>query len=55
MPLIEINQSRLVSATIRLESVTATLIDQYARFIHGPADDVVDTALNAAARRAKVA
>ncbi|WP_051979161.1 hypothetical protein [Edaphobacter aggregans] len=46
MPLIEIRQSRLVSATIRLESATATLIDQYARFLHAPADDVVDKALN---------
>jgi hypothetical protein len=46
MPLIEINQSRLVSATIRLESATATLIDQYATFLHAPADDVVDKALN---------
>ena len=34
MPLIEINQSRQVSATIRLDSATATLIDQYAAFIH---------------------
>ena len=46
MPLIEINQSRPVSATIRLESATATLIDQYATFLHAPADDVVDKALN---------
>jgi hypothetical protein len=46
MPLIEINQSRPVSATIRLESATATLIDQYASFLHAPADDVVDKALN---------
>ena len=46
MPLIEINQSRYVSATIRLDSATATLIDQYAAFVHGSADDVVDKALN---------
>jgi hypothetical protein len=46
MPLIEINQSRPVSATIRLEAATATLIDQYAAFLHAPADDVVDKALN---------
>ena len=45
MPLIEINQSRRVSATIRLESATATLIDQYATFLHAPADDVVEEAL----------
>jgi hypothetical protein len=35
-----------VSATIRLERDTATLIDQYAAFVHGSADDVVDKALN---------
>ena len=46
MPLIEVNQSRYVSATIRLDSATATLIDQYAAFVHGSADDVVDKALN---------
>ena len=46
MPLIEVNQSHLVSATIRLESATATLIDQYATFLHASADDVVDKALN---------
>ena len=46
MPLIEINQSRQVSATIRLDSATATLIDQYATFIHASADDVIDKALS---------
>jgi hypothetical protein len=46
MPLIEVTQSRYVSATIRLDSETATLIDQYAAFVHGSADDVVDKALN---------
>lgn len=30
MPLIEVSQSHLLSATIRVESATATLIDQYA-------------------------
>src|SRR6185312_12294779 len=35
-----------VSATIRLDSETATLIDHYAAFVHGSADDVVDKALN---------
>ena len=34
MPLIEITQSRYVSATIRLDSDTATLIDQYAATLH---------------------
>ena len=46
MPLIEVTQSRYVSATIRLESATANLVDQYAAFVHGSADDVVDKALN---------
>ena len=46
MPLIEITQSRYVSATIRLDLETATLIDQYAAFVRGSADDVVDKALN---------
>jgi hypothetical protein len=46
MPLIEVTQSRYVSATIRLDSDTATLIDHYAAFVHGSADDVVDKALN---------
>ena len=46
MPLIEVTQGRYVSATIRLDSETATLIDQYAAFVRGSADDVVDKALN---------
>jgi hypothetical protein len=46
MPLIEVTQSRYVSATIRLDAATATLIDQYATFVHASADDVVDRALN---------
>jgi hypothetical protein len=46
MPLIEVTQSRYVTATIRLDSATATLIDQYASFVHGSADEVVDKALN---------
>ena len=46
MPLIEVTQSQYVSATIRLESATANLVDQYAAFVHGSADEVVDKALN---------
>jgi hypothetical protein len=46
MPLIEVTQNRYVSATIQLESETASLIDQYAAFVRGSADDVVDKALN---------
>ena len=46
MPLIEVNQTRHVSASIRLGEVTAAQVDQYAAFIHASADDVVDKALN---------
>jgi hypothetical protein len=46
MPLIEVTQSQHLSATIRLESSTAKLVDQYAAFVHGSADDVIDKALN---------
>jgi hypothetical protein len=45
MPLLEVVQSRQVSATIRLDEATATQVDQYAAFIHASADDVVDKAL----------
>ena len=46
MPLIEVNQTHHVSASIRLDEVTAAQVDQYAAFIHASADDVVDKALN---------
>ena len=46
MPLLEINQSRHICASIRLDEVTAVQVDQYAAFIHASADDVVDKALN---------
>ena len=46
MPLLEINQIRYLSASVRLDESTATLVDQYAAFIHASADDVVDKALN---------
>jgi len=46
MPLIEVNQVRHVSVSIRLDEATATRVDQYAAFIHASADDVVDKALN---------
>jgi hypothetical protein len=46
MPLLEINQSRHISASVRLDEVTAAQVDQYAAFIHASADDVVDKALN---------
>jgi|SRR5438309_881257 len=46
MPLLEINQSRHICASIRLGETTAAQADQYAAFIHASADDVVDKALN---------
>ena len=46
MPLLEVNQSRQISASVRLDESTATQVDQYAAFIHASADDVVDEALN---------
>jgi hypothetical protein len=46
MPLLEIIQTRHISASIRLDEATATQVDQYAAFIHATADDVVDKALN---------
>ena len=46
MPLLEISQSRYLTATIRLGETTAAQIDQYAAFLHASADDVVDKALS---------
>jgi hypothetical protein len=46
MPLLEINQTHYVSASVRLDEATAELVDQYAAFVHASADDVVDKALN---------
>jgi hypothetical protein len=45
MPLLEIVQTTHVNATVRLEESTAQLVDQYAAFLHAPADEVVDKAL----------
>src|ERR1700722_14988132 len=46
MPLLEINLSRYVSASVRLDESTAEQVDQYAAFVHASADDVADKALN---------
>jgi hypothetical protein len=46
MPLLEVIQSRQISASVRLDEATAMQVDQYAAFIHASADDVVDKALN---------
>ncbi len=45
MPLLEVVQTRLISASIRLTDSTATQVDQYAAFIRASADDVVEQAL----------
>jgi len=45
MPLLEVIQTRQISASIRLAETTATQVDQYAAFIHASADDVVEQAL----------
>ena len=45
MPLLEVIQTKQVSASIRLSDSTATLVDQYAAFIRACADDVVEQAL----------
>ena len=41
MPLLEINQTHYISASVRLDESTAAQVDQYAAFIHASADDVV--------------
>ena len=46
MPLLEINLSHYISASVRLDESTAEQVDQYAAFVHASADDVVDKALN---------
>jgi len=46
MPLLEINQTHYISASVRLDESTAEQVDQYAAFVHASADDVVDKALN---------
>jgi hypothetical protein len=45
MPLLEINQIRHISASVRLDEFTAAQVDQYAAFLRASADDVVDKAL----------
>ena len=45
MPLLEIVQTRRITAMIRLDETTAGQIDQYAAFLHASADEVVDKAL----------
>src|ERR1700690_415094 len=46
MPLLEINQTRYISASVRLDESTAEQVDQYAAFVHPSADDLFAKALN---------
>ena len=45
MPLLEVIQTRHLSASIRLTDTTVQQVDQYAAFIHASANDVVEQAL----------
>ena len=45
MPLLEVVQTKQISAAIRLTDTTAIQVDQYAHFIRACADDVVEQAL----------
>jgi hypothetical protein len=45
MPLLEVIQTRQISASIRLTDTTANQVDQYAAFIKASADDVIEEAL----------
>jgi hypothetical protein len=45
MPLLEVVQTRYVSASIRLTDGTALQVDQYAAFIRASADEVMEQAL----------
>jgi hypothetical protein len=45
MPLLEVVQTRQISASIKLTDATANQVDQYAAFIRASADDVIEEAL----------
>jgi len=45
MPLLEINRTERISATITLDVNVASQLDQYAAFLRASADEVVDKAL----------
>jgi hypothetical protein len=45
MPLLEVAQTKYLSASIRLTDSTAMQVDQYAAFIKASANDVVEQAL----------
>jgi hypothetical protein len=46
MALLEITQMRQITATIRLDDKIAAQVDRYAAFIHAPADEVINHALD---------
>lgn len=46
MPLLEINQTRYISASVRLHESTAEQVDPYAAFVPASVADVVGKALN---------
>jgi len=45
MPLLEVTQTKYVSASIRLTDATASQLNQYAHFIGACADEVMEEAL----------
>ena len=45
MPLFTVKTSNKIDTNIRLEESTAKMLDKYAHFHKGPADDVVNEAL----------
>jgi hypothetical protein len=45
MPLVEVIQTRQISASIRPTDSTATQVDQFAAFVHAAANAVVEQAL----------
>lgn len=45
MPLFSVKTSKKIETNIRLEESTAKMLDRYAHFHKGPADDVVNDAL----------
>jgi hypothetical protein len=45
MPLLEVTQTKQISASVRLLDTTAAQVDQYAAYIHATGDEVVEKAL----------
>ena len=46
MALLEIAQTRQITATMRLDDKIAAQVDQYAAFVRAPADEVINHALD---------